>query len=113
MTNRPLRPERLGRRPRNPAEAQCWEHLRALGWTPTKRGWPDFFAFDDEGRVLAVEVKRFPQSRLKRTQARILLALHRAGLPVFVFEPSNGLRALTEDELLSYHPPQGGGAGRG
>lgn len=31
------------RMPANKAEAECFKLLKDNGWTPTKRGWPDFF----------------------------------------------------------------------
>jgi hypothetical protein len=55
--------------------------LHRRGWQVTKRGWPDFFCLDEQGRMVAVEVKG-PGDRVSRYQARCMEALARHGILV-------------------------------
>jgi hypothetical protein len=71
------------------AERLARARLRQRGWQVTKRGWPDFFCVDTQGRVVVVEVKG-PSDRLTWYQATILEALQRAGMPCFVAHVRRG-----------------------
>lgn len=76
-------------RPVNEAEAQFYEAAKAAGWSPTKRGWPDFF-MERNGEVACVEVKSTQWRNLKPTQHRILRALTAYGVPCFKWTPDGG-----------------------
>lgn len=61
----------------------------AQGWHVTKSGWPDFLCFNEDGDVMAVEVK--PQTKtkgrkkpLRQNQADCMDELSAAGIPCFV-----------------------------
>jgi len=79
------------RRPKNEAEAICFDILKSNGWTITKRGWPDFFI--RKGNVFAaVEVKRRNTHRLKYHQRTVMMALAHAGIPVYRYDPDEGFQ---------------------
>jgi hypothetical protein len=58
------------------------------GWTPTKRGWPDFLCFGPDGEVIAVEVKPRDAAgqlkRLKVDQANAMDWLQAHGIRCYV-----------------------------
>lgn len=83
--------QRPEHRPFNGAEAKVWDWLEAQGWTVTKRGWPDFFCFKEDGQILLVEVKPRKYHQLKRTQRLVFNALECRGIPV---------RKITLDDLI-------------
>ena len=58
------------------------------GWNATKRGWPDFICFDEQG-MFAVEVKprmrpRAGMKQLKREQVIVMDVLTAHGIRCFV-----------------------------
>lgn len=76
---------------RNRPEALCETALHELGLVPTKQGWPDFLAFDDDGNLVrVVEVKPRPGSLLKPSQVKVMLALQKLGVNVQRFDPISG-----------------------
>lgn len=80
------------RKPLNPTEAEAWDLLEQLGFTVTKRGWPDFMAYKD-GKLIVVEVKRSDVA-LKRTQQILMQHLKRYGVPCYRYDPVNGLKKV-------------------
>lgn len=82
------------RRPKqNKPEGAAFDRLRALGFQPSKRGWPDFVAFS-ESQMVAVEVKPDHEPFLKASQANVLGYLAKHGIPVYLFTPSGGFEPL-------------------
>jgi hypothetical protein len=86
-----------GRRPKNPTEAQFFDHAADAGWVLTGRGWPDFFLKQGD-TVCAVEVKPASSRAFRREQARILGALSKAGIPCFCWSPDGGLQRVSVGE---------------
>lgn len=82
------------RKPKNKAEAECFDYLSEQGWTPTKRGWPDFFCINENGDVIVVEVKPTDRHGLKLNQNTVMKALAAAGIPCYKYTPDRGLRKL-------------------
>jgi len=87
-----MRPPRPRRCLKNQPEETCARWLESHGFTVSKRGWPDFVAFDAHGHMAAIEVKRHSTYKLRPTQDRILRALAHAGIPVFSWSPDEGLK---------------------
>lgn len=81
------------RQPANQAEAECFKLLQDNGWTPTKRGWPDFFCIKGD-EVCAVEVKPSKTSSLKRNQLIIMGALSAKGIRCFLWSPDGGFEEV-------------------
>lgn len=81
------------RMPANKAEAECFKLLRDKGWTPTKRGWPDFFCVKGD-QVCAVEVKPSKSQALKRNQIIIMGALSAKGIRCFLWFPDGGFEEV-------------------
>lgn len=69
-------------------ERQFAEKMLAEGWDVTKRGWPDFICRRN-GELMAVEVKG-PHDGLSRQQYETIADLRRAGIPTYVWGPSEG-----------------------
>ncbi len=86
------------RQPRNEAEGAFFLEAKKRGWTITKRGWPDFFCFnEDEGRIAAVEVKPTRDRPLKREQLMVMRMLARHGVPCFKWSPDGGFERVVVD----------------
>lgn len=66
--------------------------MSAAGWTPTKRGWPDFFCVNDAGEVCAVEVKPRADIHLKPEQGVIMRHLSEHGIKCYKWTPDEGLK---------------------
>ena len=81
------------RKPKNRAEGECFDLLRKNGWTPTKRGWPDFFCLKD-GKVCAIEVKPHKGSLLKQNQIAVMGILSSFGIPCYLWSPDGGFEAV-------------------
>lgn len=62
--------------------------MLAEGWDVTKRGWPDFLCRRN-GELMAVEVKG-PRDGLSRQQWETITDLRAAGIPTYVWGPSEG-----------------------
>ena len=83
--------------PKNEAENACFMELSALGWTATKRGWPDFFCVRN-GEIMAVEVKPRKGHPLKANQAVIMGLLADHGIPCYLWTPDGGLERMNGTE---------------
>ena len=81
------------RRPRNQAEATLFDLMTSHGWTPSKRGWPDFICYKDN-RVLVIEVKPHRGRRLKREQLRIMQHLAAHGIDCYRWNPDTGFEPI-------------------
>ena len=82
--------------PKNEAENACFMELSALGWTATKRGWPDFFCVNDNGDICCVEVKPTGAQRLKNNQAQVMRALSAAGIKCYKWAPDTGFTSVKD-----------------
>ena len=82
-----------GRKPKNVAEAACYDTMTADGWTLTKRGWPDFFCVRG-GEFCAVEVKPHKNSALKRNQLAVMGMLSAKGVKCFMWSPDGGFEEV-------------------
>ena len=87
------------RKPANEAEGICYDVLADDGWTLTKRGWPDYFAFKGD-EVIVVEVKKGMGQNLKREQHKTLQAMIAHGFKGYVFTPDTGLQPYGEWKTL-------------
>ena len=79
---------------RSPAEAEFLRSAVAVRWHAVKRGWPDFFMVDDDGRLAAVEVKRTRGRTLKALQRACMRMLARCGVPCFRWSPDAGYERI-------------------
>ena len=62
-----------------------------MGLTPSKRGWPDFIAWNRDGSVaFVVEVKRGPGYALRSTQIAVMNALSKHGIQCKRYDPVSG-----------------------
>lgn len=83
------------REPRNDAESAFFLAAKDRGWTITKRGWPDFFCFNElEGKVAAVEVKPTSSRPLKHEQEMVMMLLARHGIACFKWSPDGGFQRI-------------------
>lgn len=80
-----------GRKPQNEAEALFHDWATSQGMRLTKRGWPDWFVWTDDGKIALVEVKPKHGRRLKKEQLAILRALAEFGVPCYRWSPDGGL----------------------
>lgn len=69
------------------------------GWAVTKRGWPDLLCYRDH-QFMVVEVKA-GRDGLRPDQVEALRALHRCGVPTYVWTPESGLRPYPAEPLPS------------
>lgn len=70
------------------AEAKLVEILDQKSKRPYRHGWPDFLVFDpDTDSTIGIEVKRGDDD-VSAAQATMFFALERAGIRVFVWNPS-------------------------
>jgi len=82
---------------RNEGENFCEADLKALGLIPSKRGWPDFLAWNKDGTLAFVaEVKAEPDAVLKIEQIRVMAALAKAGIAVKRYDPVSGFSDFDE-----------------
>lgn len=80
-------------------------HLVGKGWRVTKRGWPDFFCFNEEtGEILLVEVKPTKSVPLMDSQLKIARALKRYGVPVRRWSPDVGLEEIADEDVAPGGP---------
>jgi|GEM_PF-5520905 len=92
----------MRRERRNGPEVLCEKAISELGLTPTKRGWPDFMAFDDEGRLaFVVEVKPDDFMPLKKEQVAVMRELQRHGIKVMRYSPRAGFTEFNDSEDLA------------
>ena len=73
---------------KNPSENKFAEWARQQGFQITKRGWPDFFCWDDNGKFALVEVKRNPNTTLKKCQSHIMTYLSKYNVPCYKWTPN-------------------------
>lgn len=90
----------------NKAEQAFYDLAASRGYEVTKRGWPDFFCFDDTGRLMVVEVKK-PTQFLRRDQAIILRALAQYGIPAYVYTEAEGLKQIDPISGRDTRQPKG------
>jgi len=74
---------------KNKAEEAFCKHAEKHGYTPMKRGWPDFICVNDEGKVIAVEVKDTATHPLKKEQYYVGSILREFGIPTFHWDPQS------------------------
>jgi hypothetical protein len=87
------------RRPKNEAEGKFYDLAIKHGWAITKRGWPDFFLWQD-GKIAVVEIKPSRTRRLKADQLEVLAALARHGVPAFRWSPDGGFERIEPTHVL-------------
>lgn len=85
-------------RPKNKAEAQCFDRLHDDGWTLTKSGWPDFFCTKD-GKIMCVEVKPKSEHALKTNQQGIMELLAAYGVPCYKWSPDGGMEEVPPKKI--------------
>jgi hypothetical protein len=74
----------------NDSEAECARRLRSAGWLVTKRGWPDFFAWNEEtGEIAFIEVKQKRTHNLKISQRHIMEIMASRGIQCWLFTPDS------------------------
>ncbi len=71
-----------------PEENFC-RFIEDLGFTPTKRGWPDFICINPDGKFIIVEVKDTKTHPLKKEQLAIMKILAGAGIPTYRWDNQN------------------------
>jgi hypothetical protein len=81
------------KKPKNSAEADCFDEMRSDGWTVTKRGWPDFFCMRN-GELCVVEVKPRGSTPMKKNQSIIMEKLKEHGIQCFRYDPDDGLTEI-------------------
>lgn len=93
-------PVGLGRRqPREPdhvgavTERDFRDRAASSGWKVSKRGWPDFI-LRRGSRIIFVEVKTYPDTRLKDEQQQVAELLATAGFEVFRWDPTSGFQRI-------------------
>lgn len=80
--------------PANRTERECGRFLVGLGIKPHRRGYPDFWWVDDEGRLCFAEVKPSFSQRLSREQLAFFTAAQGNGCRVFRYDPIRGLQEV-------------------
>jgi len=91
-------------------EAFC-KWIENQGYYPIKRGWPDFFCRNKEGKTIAVEVKPNPWTQLKIEQLIVMSFLKENGIDCFRWDMLNKtLEPIIKESLLKTLPIQGNGS---
>jgi hypothetical protein len=80
--------------PSNLVERECGQVLVSLGIKPHRRGYPDFWWVDTDGRLCFAEVKPNQFEKLRRDQLAFCAAVRRAGCGVFRYDPLRGLQEI-------------------
>ena len=86
------------RKPKNSAEAACFDILEKHGWKPTKRGWPDYFCVRNN-EICMVEVKPHKRNRLRRNQLALMGLLAERGIKCFMWSPDGGFEEVKPKTL--------------
>jgi hypothetical protein len=86
------------KRPKNNAEAMCFDELSQKGWAVTKRGWPDFFCINEKGEICLVEVKPRHAHPLKQNQETVMKQLSKYGVKCFKWTPDGGFEVVKYEE---------------
>ena len=92
---------------RNAAEEGFCQAAELNGWTPRKRGWPDFWMRGPNGELAVVEVKPHAGRKLKKDQRAVMDLLARHGVRCFKWTPDGGF----EEVEPRGEPTEGGEAG--
>lgn len=80
-------------RPKNETEAKFFDWIMEQGYKASKRGWPDFFCLGPNEELMVVEVK--PDGHVPtQWQKTIMAALQKAGIPCYLWSPTEGLREI-------------------
>jgi hypothetical protein len=80
-------------RPNNETEGKFFDWVLEQGYKASKRGWPDFFCIGPNEELMVVEVK--PDGRMPtQWQKTIMAALQKAGIPCYLWTPSQGLQEI-------------------
>jgi hypothetical protein len=82
----------------NKSEAEFFEKAKEAGWVVSKRGWPDFFMWNN-GKIACVEVKRNHIDHLKESQIAIMSALASYGVPCFTWRPDTGFERFKDTNV--------------
>jgi hypothetical protein len=76
----------------NGTEALFAEAASKMGWSVTKRGWPDYLCWRDD-ELVAVEVK--PEGHSPTVHQRLVAdKLKRAGIKCFIWRPVSGFERM-------------------
>jgi hypothetical protein len=70
-------------------ETSFFRQARAAGWSPTKKGWPDFIIRKGK-RIAFVEVKKSGAQELSAPQYTLLHELAAMGAECYVWSPAQG-----------------------
>lgn len=69
---------------KNRPEEEFCKFAEALGFVPSKRGWPDFICINPrDGGIMLVEVKDTAIHPLKKEQMSVMRMLSEYGLPCY------------------------------
>lgn len=75
------------KRPKNEAEAAFYDMMISKGWKVSKRGWPDFFCWNEAAqKIILVEVKPKKGRRLKYHQFFIMRELSKFGVECYKWD---------------------------
>lgn len=72
---------------KNYPEEQFCQWIEGKGFYPIKKGWPDFFCRNSEGKIIAVEVKPNPGEYLKIEQLLVMANLSEYGIECYRWNP--------------------------
>jgi len=75
----------------NRPEAEAKAELKRRGWEVTRKGFPDYICYHRDGSLAFVEVKPDGRAPLKWSQHKLFFVLARYGIPVFRWDPDEGL----------------------
>jgi len=76
----------------NESEIKFIEKAISMGWEVTKKGYPDFICWKQDGReidLLLVEVKKYKKQRLSPEQRRFAKFIKKFKIPFRVWSPDN------------------------
>ena len=103
----------MSRMPQNVRDLACWQMLHQQGFTPSRRGWPNFIAWQPGKPPIFVVIRR--GRGLKYSQRKTATALAEAGLRVYIFTGTALVRFVPHpdghdvkaegDEEAREHPP--------
>lgn len=79
--------------PSNSVEHQCYDEMRAQGYTVIKSGYPDLFCFKED-KIVLVECKPKETQGLKTNQRLMLELFSKYGIPCYKYTPTNGFEKI-------------------
>ena len=91
------------KKPKNKAEAQCFDLLCKMGFLPTKRGYPDFMCIKN-GELTFVEVKPNAETKLTPEQEIFMDTLEKHGFLCYVYRPGNLKKFKHEERSITKKP---------